>query len=117
MTTQFLVKVLISAFVIAGVSELAKRYSVLAAILASLPLTSILAFCWLYWETSDVTKVIELSQGIFWAVLPSLVFFVAMPLFLKAGYHFVWSLLCSCLLMTVSYGGYVWILRRFGVLI
>ena len=45
----FLIKTILSALVIAGVSELAKKYSLLAALLASLPLTSILAFVWLYW--------------------------------------------------------------------
>ena len=40
---QFFVKILLSALIIAGVSELGKRYSLLAAVLASLPLTSVLA--------------------------------------------------------------------------
>lgn len=43
----FFLKIGISALVIASVSELAKRWSVAAAILASLPLTSILALLWL----------------------------------------------------------------------
>ena len=40
------------------------------AILASLPLTSLLAFVWLYVDTGDTQKVASLATGIFWLVLP-----------------------------------------------
>ena len=40
-------KVLISALLIVAITELSKRNSGLAALLASLPLTSLLAFIWL----------------------------------------------------------------------
>jgi hypothetical protein len=79
----YLVKLLISAATIAIVSELGKRVSWLAALVASLPLTSLLALVWLYVETKSAEKVIDLSKGIFWAVLPSLTFFVAFPILMK----------------------------------
>jgi len=50
---QFLIKVLISALIVAGVATLARRYTIAAALLASLPLTSLLAIIWLYADTSD----------------------------------------------------------------
>ena len=53
---------------------------VFASALASLPLISLLAFMWLYLDTGDVEKVVALSRGIFWLVLPSLVLFIALPL-------------------------------------
>ena len=67
------------------VSELAKRSSFWGAALASLPLTSLLAFVWLYLDTGDIQKVSSLSQGIFWLVLPSLLLFVVLPLLLRSG--------------------------------
>ena len=71
--TKFLIKVLISALLVAAVSEVARRSSLLGALLASLPVTSLLAFMWLYRETGDTEKVAALSADIFWLVLPSLV--------------------------------------------
>ena len=112
---QFLVKILLSALIIAGVSELGKRYSLLAAVLASLPLTSVLALSWLYWDTRDTGAVVELSNAIFWVVLPSLVFFLALPLFLRAGLSFVPALLLAMTVMALFYFLYLWVLGLFGV--
>ena len=111
----FLVKTLISALLIAGVSELGKRSTGVAAILASLPLVSILAMIWLYRDTQDATKVAGLSNGIFWSILPSLLFFMVLPIFLKLGFGFWRALGFSAAIMVVGYGIYVWTLTQFGV--
>lgn len=112
---QFFIKVLLSALIIAGVSELGRRYSLFAAILASLPLTSVLAIAWLYYDTRDTQQVIQLTQSIFWVVLPSLVFFLVLPLLLKAGVSFVPALLASCAVMVVTYWLYTLLLGQLGV--
>jgi len=112
---QFLLRVLISALVVAGVAELGRRSSLLAAILASLPLTSVLALSFLYAETREAGRVIALSWSIFWAVLPSLVFFLTLPLLLKLGLPFVPTMLLSCLVMALAYSVYTALLGHFGV--
>ncbi len=114
---QFFIKVLLSALIIAGVSELGRRYSLFAAILASLPLTSILAIAWLYYGTRDTGQVIQLTESIFWVVLPSLVFFLVLPLLLKAGVSFVPALLASCGVMVVTYWLYSLLLTRLGIIL
>jgi hypothetical protein len=108
---RILIKVLVTALVVAGISELGKRSSLFGAILASLPITSILALIWLYQDTSDVTKVISLSNNIFWAILPSLVFFVVFPFLLKAKLTFTPALIISCIVMGISYAAYTRILK------
>ena len=112
---QFLIKTIISALIIAGVSELGKRFTPLAAVLASLPLTSILAAIWLYKDTQDVNKVADLTTNIFWAVLPSLLFFVTFPLLLKAGLKFGWAMTAACVIMFVGYSFYAFIIGKFGI--
>lgn len=107
-------KVLITALVVVGVSELAKRYSLFAAAIASLPLTSILAFIWLYKDTGDTSKVAQLSTDIFWMVLPSLAFFVAFPLCVKWGLKFTAALVASCLFMAAFYAAFMWGKQRIG---
>jgi ABC-type polysaccharide/polyol phosphate export permease len=80
-----------------------------------LPLTSLLALTWLYWDTRDPSKVVSLSLGIFWAVIPSLLFFVVLWALLKNGHRFGWSMLASCAVTALAYGLYVLILRKLGV--
>jgi len=56
-----------------------------AAGLASLPLTLLLAFIWLYLGAGSAQRVADLSQSILWLALPSLTLFVALPLLLRAA--------------------------------
>ncbi len=109
----FLSKTFISALIIAGTSELARRYTVWAALLASLPLTSILAFIWLYKDTKDNVKISELSYSIFWLVLPSLSFFLVLPFLLKQQWAFPTALLTSIMVMLLLYGIGIWLYKTF----
>jgi hypothetical protein len=111
----FLIKVLISAILIAAASEVARRNSPLAALLASLPLTSILAILWFYHDTRSEQLAGVLATQIFWAILPSLLFFIAFPCLLKTGLRFSLSLFLSIAIMVVGYIVYTAVLRRLGV--
>lgn len=110
----FLTKTLITALIVAGISELARRYSLLAAALASLPLTSILAFIWVYYESKDVQKVAELSWSVMWLVIPSLLFFIMFPLLIKYGLKFTPALILSCVIMSAGYGLFIYAKKFIG---
>lgn len=112
-TGQFLMKVLISAVLVAAISEVARRSSLLAALLASLPVTSLLAFIWLYRESGDVEKVAALSADILWLVLPSLLLFALLPVLLRQGWNFWLSLGMACAATAVAYGATTWLLRLY----
>ncbi len=112
---QYLVKVLVSAAVVVAVAEIAKRSSFVGGLLASLPLTSLLAFVWLWHDTRDAQKIAALSTSILWLVLPSLVLFLALPLLLKRGMDFYPALGASVVAMLGSYGALVFALGKFGV--
>jgi hypothetical protein len=111
----YAVKVLLSAVLIVLVTELAKRSTLAGALIASLPLTSVLAFVWLYWDTRDAAKVADLSIDIFWLVIPSLALLVALPLLIRLGWGFWSSLFAAMAVTIVCYGAAVVVLRRFGV--
>ena len=112
---QLAVKFAVTAAVVVAVSEIAKRSTLWGALLASLPLTSLLAFVWLYVETGDSQRIATLSQSIFWLVLASLPLFLMLPLLLRSGWRFWPSLVGVCLITSVLYLGLVWLLRRFHV--
>src|SRR5213075_2608676 len=60
------VKAAISGVIVAAVSEIARRYPGWGGLVASLPLTSLLAMVWLYRDTHDSGRVAELSISTFW---------------------------------------------------
>jgi len=100
---------------VAAASELARRSSLLGAILISLPLTSILAATWLYRDTNDPARVADLSWSILWVIVPSLVFFVALPTGLRSGLPFAAAMLVACALTALAYGAWLWAAHRIGV--
>ena len=108
------IKILLSSLILVAVSEIAKRSSLLGALLASLPLTSLLAFVWLYLDTGDVQKVASLSSDIFWLVLPSLALFLVLPLLLKMGWSF-WLSLAAAMLVTAACYGVMLLFKQFSV--
>ena len=108
-------KVIISALLIVAISEIAKRSTGFAALIASLPLTSLLAFVWLKAEGSAPERIAELSSQIFWLVLPSLVLFLALPFLLRQGLNFWVSLAISVAATAGCYLALLPLLRRVGV--
>ncbi len=111
----YLVKIVITTILIVAISEIAKRSTLIGAILASIPLVSVLAMTWLYVDTKDVEKVSALSISVFWLVLPSLALFVTLPLLLKSGFNFYLSISISIVVTAGCYFLMVTVLNHFGV--
>jgi hypothetical protein len=113
--TYCLVKIAVTTALIVLISEIARRSTLAGAVLASIPLVSVLAMLWLYIETKDVTKVSALSSGIFWLVLPSLALFVSLPLLLRQGLNFYASMGLSMGITIACYFLMLAILGHYGV--
>ena len=113
--TYLLIKIAVTTVLVVAISEIAKRSSFAGAILASAPLISILAMIWLYVDTKDVAKVSALATSVFWLVLPSLAFFVSLPLLLRQGLHFYMSVGISVLITVGCYWLMVTALGHYGI--
>jgi len=111
----YALRTIISAMIIVAVAEIAKRSTAVGALIASLPLTSLLAFVWLYRDTHDTARISGLSLDIFWLVIPSLVLFLALPLFIRLGWGFWLSLAGAIFVTAACYAGLFWLLRRLGM--
>jgi hypothetical protein len=111
----YILKIFVTAFVIVVISEIAKRHSGFAALVASLPLTSFLAMIWMHFDGVESAKIAELSGQIFWLVLPSLLLFLLLPLLLKQGFGFWLSLGLSVTTTITCYMSLLPLLRRLGV--
>ena len=111
----YAVKLLVSAGIIVLISELSKKLPLLASLIASLPLVSVLGMIWMYGEKVEVEKIAAHSEGTFWFVLPSLPMFLLMPWMLKKGISFPASLGAGIALTGVLYFIMTKVLAKFGM--
>src|SRR5512135_873250 len=111
----YALKVLLSAVVVVLISEMAKRNTGFAALIASLPLGCILAFTWLHLESTPSERIADLAGQVFWLVIPSLILFITLPFLLRQGLNFWLSLGLSIVATAGGYFALLPLLRRFGV--
>lgn len=109
------VKALISGIIIAAVSEIAKRSPGFGALVASLPLVSVLGMIWLWRDTHDPVGMAAHARATFWFVLPSLPMFLLIPGLLNRGAPFWLALAAGCLLTTGLYLMMTWLGPRLGL--
>ena len=109
-------KYLITAGVIVAVSETAKRSDQVGALIASLPLVTVLTLIWLHVEQQPMLKISNHAWYTFWYVLPTLPMFLLFPYVLpRLGFWL--SLLVSIVLTAVLFALLTVIMRRFGVML
>lgn len=113
--TYLLIKAVLSAIIIVAVSEIARRNAGMGALLASLPLISVLGMVWLWRDTQDVNRMAAHAQATFWYVLPSLPMFLLIPMLLRRGVDFWPALGAGCVLTIALYLGMTTALHRFGI--
>ena len=110
-----LIKAVISGVLVASVSEVSKRNPAFGAMIASLPIVSILAMIWLWRDTGDNERIAAHAEATFWYVLPSLPMFLVLPVLLRNGLGFWLSLVACCVLTFGLYLLTIIVAARFGV--
>jgi hypothetical protein len=108
-------KALISGILIAMVSEIAKRNPGFGALVASLPLVSVLGMIWLWRDMPDAENMAAHADATFWYVLPSLPMFLLIPVLLRHGVSFWIALVLGCALTIALYLAMTWLAPRFGL--
>ena len=110
-----IVKAALSGIIVALVSEVAKRSPGFGALVASLPLISLLGVIWLWRDTHDPLRTAAHLHATFWFVPPSLPMFLIIPLMLRQGLSFWLSMLIGCALTVALYLAMSWLGPRFGL--
>ena len=108
-------RALLAGVMIAAISEIGRRLPATAAIVASLPLVSVLGMIFLWHARPDAENMAVHAQATFWYVLPSLPMFLLVPAMLRRGMDFWPSLAAGCALTIGAYLLTVLIAARFGV--
>jgi hypothetical protein len=113
--SYFALKAIVSGLLIAAISEIARRSPGFAALVASLPLVSILGMIWLWRDTGDMTRLAHHAEATFWYVLPSLSMFLLVPWLLRSGNGFWPSLGIGCAVTIAFYLLLLWLAPRFNL--
>lgn len=108
-------KAMVAGAMIVAIAEIGKRLPATAALVASLPLVSILGMVLLWRERPDPENMAVHAGATFWYVLPSLPMFLVMPVMLRAGIPFWLSLAVGCGLTVTLYTLMATFGPRFGL--
>jgi len=112
---QLVAKALLSGALIAAISEVGKRLPTLGALIASLPLVSVLGMILIWHARPDAENMAVHANATFWYVLPSLPMFLLIPYLLRNGAGFWPSLLAGCVLTVGLYLVMMHFGPRFGL--
>ena len=100
---QLVAKALLSGALIVAIAEIGKRLPTLGALIASLPLVSVLGMILLWQQRPDAENMAIHAEATFWYVLPSLPMFLLIPALLRHGMSFWIALIAGCALTVVLY--------------
>ena len=96
-------KALLSGALIVAIAEIGKRLPAVAALVASLPLVSVLGMILLWRARPNAENMAIHAQATFWYVLPSLPMFLLIPALLRDGVPFWLALGAGCALTIALY--------------
>ena len=111
---QLAAKALISGVIVAAASEVARRNPGWGGLIASLPMTSMLALLWLWRDSQDPLRAADFLIGSSLYVIASLPAFGLMALLLRRGFGIAPTLLGGAALAIVGYLLLQLAGRRFG---
>ena len=112
--TWIATKYLITAGLVVLISEVAKRSDKLGALIAALPLVTVLTLLWLYFEKQPTEKIANHAYYTFWYVIPTLPMFLLFPHLLpKLGF---WMTMATCVVAAViCFGLFALVMKSVGI--
>ncbi len=113
--SAFAIRAILSGIIIALIALVGKKAPATGALIASLPLISILGMIWLWRDTRDSELLANHAEATFWYVLPSLPMFLLIPWLLRSGYSFWLALALGIAITILLYLATILIAARFGV--
>ncbi len=115
MSLDFAIRAALSGLIIAAIAFIGKKAPAAGALIASLPLISIMGMLWLWRDTRNNALLADHAEATFWYVLPSLPMFLLIPWMLRSGQQFFVALGTGIALTSILYLFTIAIAARFGV--
>lgn len=108
------IKYIVTAAIIVLVSEIAKRSGQMGALIASLPLVTIMVLVWLHLEHQSSEKISNHAYYTFWYVVPTLPMFLLFP-YLNNQFGFWLALVSSIVITVVLFFLWALVVKQFGI--
>ena len=109
-------KILLTAVIIFSIVQISERSTLMAAVLASIPIVSVLSMMMMFHEGQTALDISAFARDIVWLLIPSLLMFIVMPWVIEARSWDFYPALAAGLACTVS--GYflmVQAMEKFGL--
>ena len=107
-------KIGLTALIIFAVVQVSERNTLLAAVLASVPIVSVLAMIWMNHDGQSAEEISGFAKDIAWLLIPSLLMFIVMPLLLERGWEFYPALGAGLLTTILGYFLMIQIMGKYG---
>ncbi|MBO55190.1 MAG: hypothetical protein CL886_05950 [Dehalococcoidia bacterium] len=108
-------KIGLTALIIFAVVHVSERNTLLAAVLASIPIVSVLAMMWMNHEGQSAEQIGGFAKDIVWLVIPSLLLFIVMPLLIERGWEFYPALGAGLMTTILGYLLMIQIMDKYGL--
>lgn len=82
---MFVLKIMVSAILIAIVTTIAKRNTLLAGFIAAFPITSMISIAWMAYTKQSTDDIAKFLTSVLWGIIPAVVMLAATVIGLKKG--------------------------------
>jgi hypothetical protein len=109
-------KIALTALIIFSIAQVSERSTLVAAVLASIPIVSVLSMMMMYHEGQTAADISGFAKDIVWLVIPSLLLFIVMPWLIESRSWDFYPALAAGMACTIT--GYflmVQMMDRFGL--
>lgn len=112
MWPQLAIRAAVSGVLIASAAEVARRWPGVGGLVASLPLTALIALAWLWRDTQDPVRAADFLTGTILYVIAGLPAFALIALLLRRGAGFGVALAAGVVLALACTLGLMWLGKR-----
>ena len=95
-------KIVLTALIIFSIAQVSERSTLMAAVLASIPIVTVLSMMMMHHEGQSAMEISGFAKDIVWLLIPSLLMFIVMPWLIESRSWDFYPALAAGLACTVS---------------
>ena len=109
-------KILLTALIIFSIAQISEKSTLMAAVLASIPIVSVLSMMMMFHEGQTAVEISSFARDIVWLLISSLLMFIVMPWLIESrGWEFYPALAAGLSCTIAGYFVMIQAMERFGL--
>lgn len=96
------VKIFITALIVAAVTEISKRSVSLGGLIAAMPILTVIALLWFYYEKKDNVFMADFTKSVLAGFPMTIMFFVPTIYMFRKGYNFWLTLFVGLIFLAIG---------------